>query len=229
VDGDSATPPCEPLSLVLRGMLVSDTLVGSWTGRGTGTLGALRSTVRGGHCDEFSDEQVQRLRAAYQPLDIVINPFFDEAYLGDEATVIRLHHDVMVEWMTATDEAFAALDAVFGLTPEGGEQEVVVAFEQLSSAQLRHLTRTGEGSMRLPETDLFRGALAGIGHVGMAVGGDAPRFHITTTDPQRVLETALSALPADLLPHLIVATRPVSVSVFEVLYPEGRTTYFLPS
>lgn len=123
VDGDSSTSINEPLSHVLLGMLVSDTLVGSWSGGGTGALGALRSTVRGGFIDDFTDAQVQRLRAAYTPLGVTLNPFYDEAYLGDDATVIRFDHNVAVEWMTATDDAFAALDAVFGLAPDGGEQE----------------------------------------------------------------------------------------------------------
>ena len=80
--------------------------------------------------------------------------------------------------------------------------------------------------MQFPDMELFSRPLAGIGHVGM-VGGDSPRFHIRTKDPHRVLERVLSALPADLLPRLTVATRPVAVSVFAVLYPEGKTTFVL--
>lgn len=62
----------------------------------------------------------------------------------------------------------------------------------------------------------------------MAVGGDSPRFHIRTKQPHRVLERILTMLPADLQPQLTVATRPVAISVFEVLYPEGKTTFVLP-
>ncbi len=228
VDGDFSTSPDEPLSQVLFGMLVSDTLVGDWAGAGIGSLGELQSTVRGGYCDDFTDEQVQRLHAAYATLGFTLNPFFDEAYLGDDATVIRFHNNVAVEWMTATDEAFAALDGVFGLAPEGGEYEVVVAFDSLSAAQLRYLTGTDESSMQLPDIELVSRPLAGIGHVGMAVGGDSPRFHIRTKQPHRVLERILAMLPADLQPQLTVATRPVAISVFEVLYPEGKTTFVLP-
>jgi hypothetical protein len=224
--GDFSASPNEPLSHVLFGMLVSDTMVGDWSGTGIGSLGELRSTVRGGYCDDFSDEQVQRLRAAYKPLNFTLNPFFDEAYLGDDATVIRFHNNVAVEWMTATDEAFAALDGVFGLAPEGGEHEVVAAFDAEAVTQRRHLV------MQLPNIETFKGLLAGVGHVGMAVMGgqvEVLRFHIRSKQPRRVLELILAAVPADLLPHLTVATRPVAISVFEVLYPEGKTRFVLPA
>jgi len=47
-----------------------------------GSIGELRSTVRGGYCDDFTDEQVQRLDAACKTLGFALNPFFDEAYLS---------------------------------------------------------------------------------------------------------------------------------------------------
>src|SRR5688572_3342871 len=133
LEGDFSTSPDEPLSQVLFGMLVSDTMVGD--GSGSASLGDLRTTVRGGYSDDFTEEQVQRLRTKYKALTWTLNPFFDEPYIGDDATAIRFHTNVAIEWMTATDEAFAVLDGVFDLAPEGGEQEVVVAFDATAVTQ----------------------------------------------------------------------------------------------
>jgi hypothetical protein len=83
--------------------------------------------------------------------------------------------------------------------------------------------------VRLPDTDLFNRLLAGAGHVGMAVGGNSPRFHIRTREPKRVLERILAALPNDLLSNLTVAARPVAISVFAVLFPDSKTTFVLPA
>jgi hypothetical protein len=230
VDGDFTSSPSKPLSQTLFGMLVSDTIVGAWAGSRIGSLGELRSTVRGGWWEDFTEEQAQRLHTAYQVLDYSLNPFFEEAYRGDDATVIRFHGNVAVEWMTATDDAFAVLDDMFDLAPDGGEHEVVVAFERLSAEQLRCVTRPDEELMlQLPDTELFNRSLAGVGHVGMAVGGNSPRFHIRTREPNRVLERVLAALPSDLLPTLTIATRPVAISVFVVLFPDGKTRFVLPT
>jgi len=221
---DTFASPDAPLSRTLLGMLVSDTLIGAWAGTHVGPLGELRATVRGGYIESFTDDQVARLRSTYAALPFPVNPFFPDPYRGDEATVIRIA-DVAIEWMTATHEAFVALDALLELRPASGEHEVVIAFDGLSDAQQRYLTR----EHRLPNIDIFGSALDGIGHLGMAVGGDSPRFHIRTTEPHRVRDLALAALPDDLRPHVVIAARPVAVSVFDVLYPEGRAAYVLPS
>ena len=222
-EGSFASPDA-PLAQTLLGMLVSDTLVGAWTGRHVGPLGELGATVRGGYCETFTDERVTELRSAYRPLLHPVNPFFSEPLRGDDATVIRID-EVAIEWMTATDAAFAALDAVLHLQPADGEHEVVVAFEAISDAQRHYLTR----EHGLPDGDLLRPALAGLGHIGVAVAGSSPRFHITTRQPRTVRDRVLAALPADLRPHIVIATRPIAIAVFAVLYPETRGAYVLPS
>ena len=104
------------------------------------------------------------------------------------------------------------------------------AFERLSAEQLRGVIHSDEElTLQLPDIGLFERSLAGLGHVGVAVGGNSPRFHIRTREPKRVLERILAALPSDLLPKLTVATRPVAISVFAVLFPEGQTTFGLPA
>lgn len=228
VDDDSFASPDAPLSRTLLAMLVSDTLVGAWAGRGVGALGALAATVSGGYIDDFTGAQVRSLHSTYTPLGHPQNPYFGEPYRGDDATFIRIH-EVAVEWMTATHEAFTALDKVFGLAPEGGLHEVVVAFDALSSSQLQQLTYVHDGSIRVPDIERFQKVLAGVGHIGVARGGDAPRFHIRTKVPHRVLDLILEALPPDLLAHVTVATRPAAISVFDVLYPPGRTTFWVPA
>jgi hypothetical protein len=220
IRGDTNGSHNESLSRMLLGMLVSDTLVGGWSGSSQfGSLGELRSTVRSGYCDDFIDAR-ERLRSRYRELDYAPNPFFEEAYRGDDATLVRFHSDVAIEWMTLNDDAFAALDAVLDLNPPGGEHEVVVAFAAPTPAQLHYLTREDRISVHSPNVDLFKHPLAGVGHVGSAIGGDSPRFYIRTKEPQRVLAAILATVPTDLLPKLIVASRPAAISRFEVLYPE---------
>lgn len=218
-----------PLSQMLSGMLASDTLVGGWSGRRVGALGELRSTVRGGRYDALIDAHVARLRDVYKALEYAPNPFFEEPCRGDDATLLRFHDNVAIEWMTATDAAFASLDALLDLAPAGGKHEVVVAFVKLSTAQLRQVTQQDASVEHVPNVELIQRCVADAGQVVMALGGDSPRFHIRTKEPRRVLALILAALPTDLLPMLTIATRPAAIGVFEVLYPLGITTFVLPS
>lgn len=224
VDDVSFVSPDAPVSQTLLGMLVSDTLVGAWSGSRIGTLGELRATVRGGYDEDLTEEKVQRVSSAYAELDYTGHPFFDNKYRGDDTTIVRVT-EVAVEWCTATDEAFASLDGVLGLMPEGGEHEVVAAFDAEAVTQQRRLVK------QLPDIEVLKRVLAGVGRVGMAVMGGQPellRFHIQTKQPRRVLDLVLAEVSTDLLPHLTVATRPTAVSVFEVLYPEGKARFVLP-
>ncbi|MCB9563475.1 MAG: hypothetical protein H6708_24000 [Kofleriaceae bacterium] len=243
VDDASYASPDAPLSRTLLGMLVSDTLVGAWAGGAVGahagSIGDLSPAVRGGYCDHVEEAQADRLRSAYPPLDLVCNPYFDEPCRGDGTTLVRISA-VAIEWMTATDDAFTALDDVVGLAPAGGEHVVVAAFDGLSAPQARHLTVAHPGTRRLPTVDTiqslidtfqrpidtFQRLIGDTGHVQGARGGSDPRFEIRTRAPQRVLARILEALPPDLLPHLTVAARPVAISVFEFL--EGRTAFPVP-
>lgn len=222
VNDHSFASPNAPMSQTLQGMLVSDTLVGAWTGRRIGPLGELGALVRGGYGHGFTGDQIERLRSAYAPLPYPVNPFFPAPYLGDDDTVIRIE-DVGVQWMTATDDAFAALDAVLGLRPSGGEHEVVVAFEGLGEPERHLLLR----EHRLPNIALLQPALEGVGHIGRAVGGDSPRFHITTIEPHRVRDLVLATLPEELRHRFVIAMRPIAISVYEVLYPDDRAAYKL--
>ena len=226
VNDASFASSAAPLSQTLVGMVASDTLVGAWAGNRVGPLGELGPAVRGGYVDEFSSEQVERLHASYSSLSYPRNPFFEESYRGDGATVIRFQA-AAIEWMTATDAAFAAFDAVFGLTPLGGNHEVVIAFDALTDAQRRSLGWTQVAP--LPGIERINKMFRGVGRVERAVDTKQQlRFHITTKQPRCVFEFVLAELPTDLLDHLTIATRPAAISVFEVLYPEGKTNFVLP-
>jgi hypothetical protein len=228
VEGEFNAPLDAPLSSTLLSMLLSDTLVGAWAGARIGPLGALRATVRGGLLfDEFTDAHVERAQSAFEALAIPRNPFFPEPYRGDNTTVIRLQ-DVAIEWMTASDEAFTALDRVLNLQPASGEHEVVVAFTAISDAQQHYLTVDHESGLRFPNTDRLQAMLGDAGHVGKAAGGHEPRFHISTCNPRHVAQLVLEALPADLRTHVTIAMRPAAISIFEVLYPADRKTFMLP-
>ncbi|MBP6840256.1 MAG: hypothetical protein KA190_23355 [Kofleriaceae bacterium] len=226
VDDDTYIRPDAPLSATLLGMLVSDTLVGAWAGHGVGPLGELAAAVRGGYLEEFSDAQVEALLAAYPPLPHPRNPYFSEPYRGADDTVVRIQ-EVAIEWMTASPAGYAALDRVLALTPEDGDHEVVARLVGLSPTQLAALSAPGDGAIQIPDFVPIQRMIGAAGHVGMAVGGASPRIHVRTKTPAGVLAALLAGLPADLLPHLTVATRPVAVTEFEVLYPPGRPRFVL--
>jgi hypothetical protein len=226
--GDLSGSLDAPLSQMLSGMLVSDTLVGSRSGTRVGALGELHSSVRGGYCSDVTDAQVYRART-YRALECAPNPFFEEPYRGDEATVIRFHDDLAIEWMTATDQAFASLDALLELALPDGKHEVVVAFAAVPATRLRHLRLQDASLEQIPDFEMISRCVVDVGHVSTAVGGNSPRFHIQTKTPHRVLARILAALPTGMLSRLTVATRPAAISVFEVLYPPGITTFALPS
>ena len=69
--------------------------------------------------------------------------------IGDEATLIRFNHNIAVEWMTGTDEAFASLDALLDLDPPGGTR--------VSSAPLVARPRRGSGDCN-PSQHLKKGS-----------------------------------------------------------------------
>ncbi len=222
-DADYASPNA-PLSQTLLGMLVSDTLVGAWGGRRQGPLGLLGASVRGGYLDDCSDEQLQQLRSAYPALRGPGNPFYDEPVRGDATTIMRISATGL-EWMTATDDAFAAFGQMFELAPPGGEHELVVAFEGLPPSLVERLT-VEHG---VPDASLIEPALGDVGRIHTMVGGRQQRFHIKTMDPQQATVLILAALPADFLPYVVIATHPIAISYYEVLYPAGRAAFVLPA
>ncbi len=219
VAGDASSSPEAPSSRTLLGLLVSDTLVGAWVGHRTGILGDLRASVRGGYHDAASDEAVARLHAAYPALGYVPNPTFDVPLRGTDDTIIR-SYDVAIEWMTATEEAFDALDDVLDLDPEDGEHEVTLAFESLTTAEYAAFVNHREPTIHRAMT-VVNDALVGIGRVGSAVDSDAPRLDIRTRQPHRVLELLLAMIPRALHARVTITTRPAAIAVVEVLFPSS--------
>ncbi|GLZ77252.1 hypothetical protein Afil01_20590 [Actinorhabdospora filicis] len=109
-----------PLSAVLRGMLMSDTLVAAWSGE-PGALGPLAPGVRGGVVQGPAEAALAAVVAAYPALPLWPNPMWREAPRGDAGTVLRGSEGSWLEWMTADEESHARLAAVVDLT--GTEEE----------------------------------------------------------------------------------------------------------
>jgi len=211
------------LTATLHGMLLGDTLVGAWSGQRVGPLGPLAPGVRGGFAKDATDAETAAVEAAYEPLPVAGNPSIGEAPRGDAATIVRCGH--WLEWITADDASFARIGALVELDPDGGEQEIVLAFEG-AAAEERRLVESAEG---FPDHPLFGEAVDGLGHLWMAAGGaDDVRFHVTTTHPAEAAGALLAAVPAGLADHAVLAVRPARISVFRVVHPEGRTEYVLP-
>lgn len=234
VDGPGDDPVCvldddaypftpARLTATLHGMLLSDTLVGAWTGERIGPLGQLAPGVRGGFARDATAAETAAVKAAYEPLPVAGNPFSGEAPRGDAATIVRGGH--WLEWMTADDAAFARIDALVCLDPDEGEHEIVLAFEG-ADPERRRLVESAEG---LPDHTMFAEVVGERGHLWMAAGGeDDVRFHVTTRHPEETVGALLAAVPAGLAEHAVVAVRPARISVFRVVHPEGRAEYVLP-
>ena len=217
--------PATPLSRTLLGMVVSDTLVGAWAGSRIGPLGTLGPSVRGGYHEQLREDQRLRLREAYDDLPFPYNPFYDAPVFGNEATIIRRQPDA-VEWMTATEEAFSTLDELLELNPIGGNYEVVCSFENLSDPQMKaHTAQDGTAKI-----ESYRVILGRAGHLWQAYVRPEKRqviLHITTKDPQHVKDLLLAELSGEMKRRLTIAARPMSISLFDVLHPEGKDSFVL--
>ncbi|WP_277211983.1 hypothetical protein [Isoptericola croceus] len=108
-----------PLSTVLHGMVLSDTLVAAWSGSRTGPLGQLAGAVRGGAVLDASAVDVEVVAGELAPLPVPGNPFWGEPPRGDGETVVRgdEHTGGGLEWMTATPAAFTRLGRLLPLDP----------------------------------------------------------------------------------------------------------------
>jgi hypothetical protein len=222
-------PACSFESAV-RGMLLSDTLVGAWSGTGHGPLGPLGPQVQGGSGEEIAAETAAALSRAYRDrLPVAGNPFAGAAPRGDVDVVFRGADEdglgLGLEWMTATRRAFEQFDRIVDLDPPGGEHEVVLAFEDLTPAE--HSTLTSSRSAG--DVGRFAAAIGDLGRLGMsAASATQVRFHVTTTRIDQTADALLSAVPPALANKVVIAARPVLISTFRVLHPAGRTTYVLP-
>lgn len=110
----------EPVSVseAVRGMVLSDTLVGAWPGLGRGPLGRLAGSVRGDAVEDVSADTLVAVRAAYPRLPVAPNPYFAAVPLhGDEGTVLRgdLETGLGLMWMTATEAARERLELLVPL------------------------------------------------------------------------------------------------------------------
>ena len=117
--GDAGT--AVPLSSWLRALTVSDTLVAVWSGAGHGILGRLSPETRGEVFYEFTAHDVERLTAAYPELPIPPLPYWSAPPRGGSPVIIRCDgiDGAMLEWATATDDAFASLGQVLDLERGG--------------------------------------------------------------------------------------------------------------
>ncbi|MFN7975016.1 MAG: hypothetical protein U0166_22135 [Acidobacteriota bacterium] len=225
-DGTTAWPS-GPLSAVLIGMLVGDTLVGAWAGSGRGTLGTLCETVVGGSCATVTQEALAELEARFPLLAWPPNPFYPDPCRGDDDTVLRWNSGC-VEWMSANESTYRLLSSILGLDPQDGLRELVVAFEDLSPDDVRAFTETrgkieGHGMQRLQR------ALGDAGHLGSArLRPEALLLRVWTRDPSRCWELLRPLFRPGMLDHVTVAHRPEAVARFQVLHPPGLTRFVLP-
>lgn len=226
LDDDSYGFPTVPLPTALHAMVLSDTLVGVWSAEEgwdpwaveerNGPLGKIRDQVRGGIVED--DEPRQALSAAYTELPVPGNPYWRVAPRGDSETVLRgLDDDTMeIEWMTATDAAFARFDALVGREP-GDEHTVVLAFEGLDPQERSSITTDG-----IPDTTHFVAAVDGLGRLGQSASSpDSVRYYVTTTSPDEVVPALRAAIPPHLLSHATIAIRPPGVGHFQTVFPDG--------
>lgn len=222
-DDDFEFPPTD-LPTALHAMVLSDTLVGVWAGTRIGPLGRIAPGVRGGLVDDL--EPGPAVGESYGPLPVPGNPFWGEPPRGDTDTVLRgLAPDAPAfEWMTASDDAFERLNALFPLDPPDGPYEVVLAFEGLAPTEIAGLV----GPHGAPDTDLVASTVGPLGHLDMAVrSADEVRFHVSTHVPDNIVSALRSFVPDDLEGRAVIAVRPARIASFRVAFPSGRAEYVL--
>ncbi len=99
------TPLDVPISALLTGMLISETLVGSWAGQREGPLGELApSVIGGGLLEDIDDNELDALRTHYPRLPWPL-PMDWATWHGDDDTIIRFMDGGFLEWMTTTSQA----------------------------------------------------------------------------------------------------------------------------
>lgn len=226
VDDENFPFPPTPLAQALHGMVLSDTLVGVWTGTRIGPLGRLAPDVRGGTVEDADAEDVAAV-TAYPELAVPGNPYWGTPPRGDADTVVRgdEHSGPGLEWMTASRTAFDRLAGLVVLDPPGGPHELVVAFEQLTHTERATLLH----DQGVPDTEPFATAVRDLGRLWMGTStASGIRFHITTNRPDETATALRGAIPAELAGKVVMATRPVRISSFRVLHPAGRDEYVLP-
>ena len=218
IDDDYFEFPTVPLPAALHAMVLSDTLVGvwsatqndSWRGERVGPLGQIADKVRGGIIDD--DAPRDALTAAYEELPVPPNPYWRLPPRGDAETVIRGFEDdnPRLEWMTASDAAFARFSEVVDIDPPGGEYEVLLEFTGLDPELLALVGKPG--------ADRYANAVNGLGHLGVAAGAaDGARFYVTTVSPDEVVAALRSAIPEPLVSHAFIAVRPQGLASFRVV------------
>ncbi|MEV0649938.1 hypothetical protein AB0I28_32245 [Phytomonospora sp. NPDC050363] len=212
-----------PLSMVLRSMILSETLIGAWSGTHIGPLGRLAPAVRGGMDTQATEAEVAAITGAYDPLPIPCIPDYGESLRGDQSTVVR--HETWLEWMTADDDAYARIAGLIDLDPEGGEHEVVLALEDLRPEQLSLVT----GEHGATRHDFVQDAVDGLGRLRVAATTlDGVRYQVGTTCPEETSRALLAALPDMLTDKAVLAVRPMRISAFRVIHPADRAEYTLP-
>lgn len=212
-----------PVREALLGMLMSDTLVGAWAGRGQGTLGPLRPQVVGGCVDSVDRPTLDRLRARYATLDLQVGPSHSvegQPQHGDRETLIRFDsYTDRVEWMVASADALGRLRDV--LRREERENRLVVGLSGLTRAQVRPLTNE-----RL--LSLARQAAGDTG--GPLMVGDGPSgliMEIATDDPDGTFARLRALLPG-LDTRLVAGARCDEVALFRPLWPPGASAFVSP-
>ncbi|MEI2730873.1 MAG: hypothetical protein V9G08_02490 [Dermatophilaceae bacterium] len=218
-DNDDWTAPDAALSRTVHGMILSDTLVGVWAGQRRGPLGRLGDQVRGGCIEDVTEAERAVLYAAYEPLPVPPNPFWDKPPHGDADTAIRGDEDSGsgVEWMTATDAAYRHFSALVPLDPAGGSHEVLLRIDQPSDAAFRMVfTRRGQ-----VDSAPFTAAIAGgLAHLGMIGGGRSGlEIRATTTRPEQTAAALLAVVPAAVRDEVVVTTHPAREATPRVLHP----------
>lgn len=202
-----------PAVVALQAMVISDTIVGAWSGSNIGPLGPLSGQVRGGFIEDVSIDLVDACRQRYPSLGIPGTPFMIASPRGDGATLLRGDQDwgLGLEWATASEAAFAAFDGIADLEPPGGQYQVRLVLEPLTDAERADLSASHGG----PDLSRFD---AGPGRITEgSLQGVRLEMLASTTDPQATATALLASVPGDLQRVAATASRPVRLASWRPL------------
>jgi len=238
IDDDEFEFPPVPLPAVLHAMVLSDTVDGVWSaaqnslgGERVGPLGRIADKVRGGMIRDDASRNWTLIMAVYDELPVLPNPYLGLPHRGDAETVIRWFEEddgsTGIEWMTASDTAFARFTEVVDVDPPGGEYEVLLQFTGLAPELLASVCKPGFAPhtervvvpVRRSVLKRFEDAVKGLGHLGVAPSEpNEVQLYVTTVMANEVAAALWSAIPEQLVSHAVIAVRPQGLATFRVVF-----------
>ena len=202
----------------LLGMAVSDSLIAAAVGSPHGPLGSFHPEVVGGNVDApDAAAQVDAL----DPLDIVLNPYFEAPMRGDDSLIIR-PDGPFYTWMAADPDAELRANQVFEVSATRGPQQLVIRFTDVEPGARSTLR------VFLRASDDFSTADAPVRLSQYSADFSSGAVRIESDDPTAAFARVRALVPDSLLPFMSAGHRPEHTARFVPCWPPDATSFRAP-